>query len=176
MNNVPFTAMLGSILTVVGVALYVYALFDIQARDQRIQIYESEITTKELERKKLDAITNLAEQTEEDRAQIQKYAVPAEGVAELLEIVEGLGASTKADVEIVSVAVKPRVVDERNVFEEVDLAITVQGSFQNVYQTVSLLETLPYPVAITQTRFEVRKDGKARVWSASVMMSVLKLK
>lgn len=176
MKNIPFTLVLGGIITLLGIGLYVAALGDIQGRDQRIQVYEREIQAKEVERKRLEAITNLAEQTEKDRAYIEGYAVPAEGVAQLLESVENLSAVTKATVEIVSVAVKPHLSDDKEKYEEVDLAVTMRGSFQSVYQTFSLLETLPYPVAVKQVRFEVRKDGKKRDWNASAMLSVLKLK
>lgn len=161
-------------MIVLGSGLYVFALFDIQERNQRVHGYENDIRVKEGERERLDAMTNLAEQIGKDRELVEGYSLPSEGVAGLLETVEGLSVMTKSKVEIVSVAVRARPSDVKGEFEEVNLAVTLEGDFQHVYHGLSLLETLPYPVSMNQVRLEARKDGKKTTWTGSAMVSVLK--
>jgi hypothetical protein len=66
--------------------------------------------------------------------------------------------------------------EEKGIFEEVVIALTIVGGFSEVRQAIALIETLPHPVKITQARLEARLDGKKTVWSVPLSLSVLKKK
>lgn len=174
MKNAPFTLLVGILITLLGSSLYTWALFDIQKKNEHIRTYESEVEAQKGESAHLHSLSALLEATKSDRDKLETYILNVDGVATLLEDVESLGAVTKATIEIVSVAVNTIPLDTKGEFEEVSLAITMQGTFSRVYHALSLLEALPYPLKTTYVRLEARKDGKKNSWTASVTLSVLK--
>lgn len=174
MKFISLTVLVGISVAIVAGALYIFALFDMERRIALINTYQAEIVSKEGETSSFARLATLVDETKEDRDRLSTYIVSTDGVVGLLKEIESLASTSRATITIVSVAEEKIPGEERGIFEEVNIAMSVSGSYSEVRHAIALLEVLPYPTKINQIRLESRLEDKKTVWSVPLMLSVLK--
>lgn len=174
MKYISLTVLLGLSVSVVAGALYAFAVYDMERRITLIHEYEQEIASKEGETTSFARLATLVDETKEDRDRVSTYIVSTDGVVALLKEIESLATTSRASIKIASVAEMPIPGDDKEVFEEVVIAMSLTGSYSEVRHAVALLEVLPYPTKISQIRFESRAEGKVTTWTVPLVLSVLK--
>ncbi len=162
-----------SVAIAVGV-LYAVAVYDMERRMTLIDNYQGEIVAKEKETSSFARLATLVTETEDDRERVSAHVVSSDGVVLLLKEIESLAAASQAEIAIISVAERDIPGEEKSRFEEVVIAMSISGEYGAVRRAIALIEALPYPSKITQLRLESRREGKVVVWTAPIMLSVLK--
>ena len=123
---------------------------------------------KDADARKLDTVlTN----TKEDRTALDAFVVSQNGVAELLEQLEKIGAEERAPLSVVSVNLRSKEGVEFHEF--IDITFTVRGSFATVGRVLSRIESFPIPVSISRSYLERETDNR---WVGSFTASVPKIK
>jgi Tfp pilus assembly protein PilO len=174
MKTISITIIVGIGVALVVGSLYVFALYDMERRIALINAYQQEITTREGETSSFARLATLVDETKDDRDRVSTYILSTDGVVALLKEIESLAVGSGAEIKIVSVTEGVIAGEERGLFKEVVIALSIDGSYGAVRHAVALLEALPYATKISQIRMESRQDGKKTVWTVPLVFSVLK--
>lgn len=175
MNSIPFSMILSGIAMLAFGACFGWLYVEIQNKNMAVAEIISEIQSRDGEDIRLEALATLVENTSEERLELDRHFVSSDGVATFLKQVEMLGGETNTKLEIVSVDVKS-LTPEDDLYEGLTVALSAEGSFNQVAELITHIEALPYPVVVGQTRFEVRSGDKGKVWGLTTTFTVLKKK
>lgn len=178
MMNMQFISpslILSLILSVVLAALYGWLYVDIQSKNAASAQVLAEIQARDGEERRLQSLEMLIEQTEEERVRLDQHFVSSEDITQFLEQVEALGVTSGTSLEIVSV-VEAELVPPDEEYNAYVVALSAEGPFSAVSELLARIEGIPYPVQVTQARFEARGLDKKKVWVLSVSFMVLKKK
>ena len=112
--------------------------------------------------------------TQEKQKTLTSYFIDASNIVPFLETVEGYGKTT-------NVATNFDTVDTKKSPDRLDVELTADGSFVNLYRFVALLESAPYEFTITKADihlavplgFQAVGNGPhSGGWEAKIALSV----
>lgn len=164
------------LILVFVIVAYTLLFGEIGATNRAISIKEDSITQASEQELRLDDLLISVEETQEKRDALQKRILTDSGIVAFLEGIESLEAQTGAVVEVRSIE---KEVNENLAFvEELSLDIDVEGSWESVYHTFLLLETLPYKVRITRLQFNksLEAEASAYEWQGDFRLLITKTK
>ncbi len=175
-----------AILTIVTVSFGYYFIYQrsiTQARNaeeaQREVVIETDKKKHEQELLKLYA------DTAEDRELIASYVVPGDGIVDLIEKIEHIGAESGTDFELSGISSDDLSAAAKGKIGHIRAHIETQGPWENVMRALMLIENLPYSVSINNVEisssdaFVKVNDAKAvksRIWNLTFNMEVLMVK
>lgn len=106
----------------------------------------------------------------EERARIQEFVLADEDIIELLSLIERTGREQNVTVTTDSLIVNPR--DE--MFEELNMSLTLTGSFDSVMRMLRILEALPQQSRIPSlTLTKIVEEGQTE-WEGRIELRVTK--
>ena len=165
------------ILTLVFVIVaYIFLFGEIRATNRAISIKEDSISQASEQELRLDDLLVSVEETKEKRDALQKRILTDRSIVAFLEGIESLETQTGVVIEVRSIG---KEVNENSAFvEELSLDINVEGSWEGVYHTFLLLETLPYKVRITRLQFNKALEAEtgAYAWRGDFRLLITKTK
>ncbi len=167
-------AVVCAIASVVGVVFFTYHIFQKEAELYKIG---EEISRAQQNEDAGFAMKKLLLDTADKRAKIDSYFVGADTVVSFIESVEALSVVTKTKVSVNNVAVDKG--SDESLFESLTLTATARGTFQDLYWLLTLIEQMPYQLAITRAAFEQEptlEETKMGTWRLSFVISARKLK
>ncbi len=137
----------------------------------------SVLAESELKEKKRITLLSLEREvlsTESQRNKLDNFFVPDEGRVEFIELVENLAAENSLDIRINSLL--SGKFEEDSPVEKFNFAITLSGSWRNIYNFTITLESAPYQLMIDKFRITKNGDSQSSEWTADLTFNVLKLK
>ncbi|MBI4133001.1 hypothetical protein HY478_00135, partial [Candidatus Uhrbacteria bacterium] len=140
-------ALLGAVLMWGGIAYGLWAINSAQAsREQKI-VEAEQLAIQQSAALRLHA---LARDTKEQREKLEKVA--RMDIVEILDAIEGLARDAKVPVEIGQAHSEPG--SAASPVHAAFFVIQIQGSFAQIFHTVSLLEAIPIPSSVSELDFE----------------------
>ena len=127
----------------------------------------------QVQQEQLQERERIYEENRSEISQLRSYFVRpgTEGSASFLSRVERIGSTTGATVQTKSLS--PESSDDKDDIRSLTSMVVITGSWQEVYQTVALVETLPFDVSIRKAQFTLDNEARAR-WRARLDLDVLK--
>lgn len=178
MSSATKTLIIVTLLFLALVAGLVLAFFHMRSVSNQAVMVEEEAARTEAKQDDFQSIRETLENNRKDIEKIDSYLVPANGVPSFLSRVESLGTTTGAVVTTQSVSTEEapshQQTDE-NITEALNLTVIIEGGWNEVFHTVSLIETLPralYVHAINLSRADT--EAEEQQWKATLKLEVLK--
>jgi hypothetical protein len=131
-----------------ALAAYIGAAYYVNTLEARL--YETKVNTKraEDERRQLDALKKLVEETKEERARLASYIVADQKVINFLAEVEGIAAHKGVKPETRTIATAP--IPNVTLFEDLVVTMNLSGDLAAVKSVIQRIESLPYQLRIEQ--------------------------
>ena len=129
-------------------------------------LHQSRAVQYETERQ-LHALAVLLEGSAGDRAALEQYVLDVDAVPEILGRIESLGARFGVVVSTDSLGSRARTGTE--LFEDLVVTLTLDGTFSNIMTFVSVLETIPFGSEVSA--LSLRRSGGT--WEATLTFIVL---
>lgn len=148
--------LLGGILLTLSSALYGFFWYQISTQSATFADLEAEIARASTLTSDTVALRSLIRDTENDRALLESAFLSDDDLIEFLELIEGLGTTTKTEVTVVSVGTGSAQGGNENQY---NLSISGEGSWSGVYHLFMLIQALPVAVIIDRVRFETTGDA-----------------
>jgi len=120
----------------------------------------------------------LLDSTKEQRAAIETYSLPKEGIVGFIGQLETAAREIGLDLEISSVDVPS---SKGSYLESLSLEIKIDGSWNNVFYFISLLENLPLKIDFQQVNLGKQdakdsQDKETSSWEGIIHITVSKFK
>lgn len=127
----------------------------------------------ETQRQELDSLVKLVEETTSEREELSNYLLSDDEVITFLALIETLGREQDVELKTNSLT----VVDKNGFFEELQLQVSVDGSYDSVLHLLTLFETLPYQSFVSNVSLSRAVDeGFSNAWSGTFRLHVTKFK
>jgi len=158
-------------------ALYALMFVRIESENTEAALLRVVVDAGAEEQAKLESAKEIFALTQKEREELGRYIVSNDAVVDFIEALENLNETTGANVEVVTVNVVPAAIPD-SVTEELALALSVEGTWNQVMHLLSIVETLPYSVRIGNVGLHKigEQKGKTVYWQETVTFSVQKFK
>lgn len=158
------------ILNIAFLSLYVFAYFYIQGKMIAVAEIKQEVNTIREENEQLANLTSVIRQIESDQAQLRSYFVEQNDIIIFLEELESLGDVTGAVVEVKTIE---EIEGDGTYGNQLDLNVTAQGSWEEVYHFLTLLENFPIKLVIDQSEMRTIEAVSTEENPEEIWLSVL---
>lgn len=161
---------LSAITTIVLIFFYVWLFFYIKSLNEKSSILRGDIAVSNGEKTQVLSTKSALVSTEEERVKLSDYFINQNQVVYLIERLESLGKTSGTSLNLTSIDTDKK---QKNLLR---FSLKINGSFENIYYLLSLLESLPYEMNIT--RFSVNKSDdlstkQKSVWDSEVSVELL---
>ena len=159
--------------TVLAVSTAVVTLSYIVVNKAIVTLMEEKQTTALAEQhmRDLSELKRLYDETKEDRENLHTYVLEGDDVIDFLGLVEALGKEQKVELKTETI----RDISNDGKFDDLEIAISVSGSYESIEQILLLFETLPYQSQVT--RLDMARDGDVGAkWSGKFTLKVTRTK
>jgi Tfp pilus assembly protein PilN len=165
-----WTTLLGALLLI---AVYAYLYHMIGTIGQNISLLQSQTQVLETQQSEVDQLKKNLAATQVSQQTLQSYFIDASDIVPFLETLEGYGKNA-------NVVVKYQTVQIAGSPAELEVALTADGSFVDVYRFIASLEAAPYEFSITSATVESQgpnpdpnaKGPQVITWDAAINLSV----
>lgn len=145
----------------------------IKNKNNHISVLQNQVDIEVRKDQRLHSIKQLVADLDKDIKQIDTYFISEDGVVDFLENLEALGSVADVSVGVNSVSIDEST-DTGLPYELLKIDFVARGSWENVMQLISLLETFPLGIVIERMQLEHLSDQSS--WQANIRFTVLKLK
>ena len=171
MNHVTTTLKLffGALLLLLFVVGgYAFMYIQVGVLQERLSGAREEIAILKTMALKKETTEMLLKNTELEREQMLKYFVSREDPTEFLELIESSGRDAGITLDVNSIKV-----DEGGdeLIKHIEISLSVQGEWDNVYHFIYLLEHLPYVSQITRATVTIAKNLENDVWKGIIILT-----
>jgi hypothetical protein len=178
------TTIFMAILVVVIAVVYIVFFISIKNKNESVSLVINEVDIAIEKEVKLKSVKSLIEDIEDEREKLDIYFVDDEEVIDFIENIEDLAGDTGVGVEVMSVDIS----DDRNntpqqnsISELLLLSLKVEGSWDDLFQFILLVEGLPFKIDISKVNIEAiyssgEKKESSGNWKGLLSLGVLKLK
>jgi len=185
MRSLPTVRLLTITASLAGIALMLYAvlLFSINKTRANVETLAEEVATAQAQQSDIAQLQRTADKIAQEQVKLDGFFLAQDDLVGFLETIEGLGVHTGTTVAVDSVAEsKQKITIEGNKQKELDTilrVVSIEGSWAEVFHTVSLIETLPLPITITRADYTITgvntsgEDSETQ-WGAHLTFNVLK--
>lgn len=157
---------------IVGAGIFVHKVSEqkevyVRKEQERLRILELE--------KSIDALTQTLERTRSEREFLLGRILSAEedGVISLLALIGQLGREQGVLLETQSITTEALSSSLADTFEYLSIHFTMTGSYEQVHDTLRVLEHLPYQVVVANARL-TRSNATSAEWTAFVELRFTK--
>ena len=180
-QNIKRILLIMGISTLLALFVYVGFFFHIRVKNRETSVAINEVDLIVQKEIRLRSIQNFIKDTEVERTQLNEYFVGKDAVVDFIEIIEDLSALSGTIMEITSVSVDD-IEGGSSAGELLRLNFEIFGVWRDAFHLLTLVESLPLEVTITQASFKQvsvqREDTKEpeRSWKGTFGLTVVKLK
>jgi hypothetical protein len=144
---------------VLAAGLPIYFYLRIQSARAYVEEVAGEIAQQSHAEQTLALTRQTLTDTERDRAKLDALALPSDGAADFINMVEQQAKRAGVSLEVGNVNATPK----EGMFDSLGLAIKATGSFAATTRFLHLLETLPYASSVTSVVIGTGGE-KAGMW------------
>lgn len=165
---------LSIIFLAVFVFIYTYFFSVMNKKGQSTAVLQSETDRLEAQESQLDQLRINLRTTEADRGKVASYFIGTDNVVPFLETIEDYAKSVGTTVEFDTID----LVKSPN---RLDISLTANGSFINLYRFIALIETAPYEISFNSAEIKLNpgavtdKKNPQSSWEGKVTLSVLSI-
>lgn len=126
---------------------------------------------------KASSLLKTLSMTKDDQVELDRYVIGKDGPVSFVEMLEKLALDRGLELDVSALSVVPD--PQYRYFEKVVLSVETKGSFSKLLSFITLLETLPYKVTMTEFYFDKfsATDKKAgETWRLIFTMEAYKMK
>lgn len=163
--TVALLILLGALIAL-GVLWYL-----ISVSKEAFAVQQKEIAKAHVHERELASLARLVEESEEERTLLASYMLKEEDVIDFLSLLENMAKEQGVVIEIRSLNVGE--IDDS--FEELQVNLTAEGSYEAVHHTLRLLETLAYQSYVGSASIS-RKGNSNAMWLGTFTLHVVKYK
>lgn len=165
------------VATLIAVGIFLFVLKVIKNKNQHTSVALVSLQEKIKDKENATIFASKVEEIKNLREKISEYFVNPENIDVFVSNLEEIGTNLGSTVEVKGIEIPPKVKNT------IIIRLSVGGTFNEVINTVSFLESLPYQVNINQMYInkdvvEELKEGetpKAKTWQADVSFNILSL-
>jgi len=114
----------------------------------------------------------LLESTEEGREEMERYFVSVDDPTQFLNMIDAVAKGVGVNVEAVSVEIvdfeKINKKFPKDLQKKTEVALSVQGEWEDVYHFISLLEFFPYAVTIDRATITHKESSEYEPWEGLI--------
>jgi hypothetical protein len=147
----------------------------INGRNNEALSLKEELDFEIIKEERLRSVKEIVVDVAPQRDEIDSYFVGKDSIVSFIKIVEDLGNLSGVSLEIDSVGVSGLEIGDgvnSEILEQLNLDFTTQGSWQNTFHLIALLESLPYKVSFEELSLEEKVDS----WNGVFGLKVVKFK
>lgn len=155
-------------------ALGVYGALSWIVNSHKAQLHEERLRAAEAEvqARALTALQETVKNSAEDRAKLQGYILSDEAIVDFLSLIERTAKEQGVQLTTNNLTAVP--IDD--VFEELQVTVSIEGSFDGVMRMLRILENIPEQSSLPRVVLTQTEGVGSSVWEASVDIHVTKYK
>lgn len=189
-----FIAAIGAFL--LAAAAYAFILFEVRNSVDAIQEVRANIETEREKSQRRESVRAMFEKTEPERRELEGRLVDDATLVNFFEKLEGLAEEAGVALNIEGIVEDVQLEPNSDVLEWLQMEISAEGGWENVYRFLVFIELLPYETRLDNIRLKNERATRARAlrdgneeriagpieadaaeqWTLSLSVKVLKLK
>ena len=150
------------------VGCFSYILFMININSEKISELEKEKTANALAEDKIEELEVSIKNTNSILLSSEEIWLTEEETPTFLNFIENLGETSGADISIVNIT------DKSSSKEGLGLLLSDNGTFEDVFSTLKLLENIPY--ATDFSKVALHRNAETGLWFADLDFVILSFK
>lgn len=166
-HHTRIVAIISFLLLTGAFAALVGGLFVLEHAERRLQEGKREIAAAQMHEIAMLQLSREFEETALDRAELDAYLLPSDGVVDFLSLIETLGV--RQGVLVTTAALE--VIEEGDIHATLRLEVRASGSHDGVLHVLETLESLPYASHVE--RVDLQTAGASGVWDGVFTAIVL---
>jgi len=181
-HNIKRLFVIMSISTLIVFLVYSFFFLHIRAKNRTLSVFINEVDLILQKETRLRSIQTLIKDIKLDMVQLDTYFVRQDAV-DFIETIEELAAFSGTELEITSVSIDDIKDTESTVGELLRLNLEAAGVWQDIFHLLTLIESLPFKVTVTQanlehvfTRQQEDEETPLSSWKGSFGVTAVKLK
>lgn len=147
---------------------YVFMYSHIGVLQERLLELRGELKMLETLALKKQTTETLLKSTEYERSEILKYFVSTEDPTDFLELIESSGRDAGVVLDVDSIKVEG---SDSETIKRMEISLSVQGGWEEMYHFVFLLEHLPFASHITRATLTVAKNLENSLWKGIILLT-----
>jgi hypothetical protein len=169
------------IISVVGLVLYGVALYFNYHESLKNSNLIRDVEAQADKNDKADTIRRIVLETVDSRSKIDSFFLPKNGVVDFLDKIENMAKAKKLTYKIHSINEEDfdgKTLVGPDYLSIIRITLQVNGSWNNIYNYLLLMESVPYRVDVVGIRITKAENLKndAGKWSGFIDLNILKLK
>lgn len=173
-RNTQIIGGMSALLCIFAIGSFVMITYLVESKKILLEEERMAAAVAKAQYEQLASLVRLVDETAPERTELTSRVLTEEGMVDFLSLVETVAKEQGVKLTTDSLTVK----DVSARFEQLDVQVSFEGSYDAVTHVLRLLEVLPYQSSIASvvvTRTEVTEEG-ADAWNAAVEFSVTKFK
>jgi hypothetical protein len=159
-------------VTILVTGIYIYMHYVVSVSIQRAATARDIVALERANSDREEDVKALHGRTVADRRTLSKFLIPEDRIVEFIESIEALGPQTGSKVTLNISATAPD--KEKGTYGQARATVEAVGSWTSVMRALSLVENLPYGVAVYGVRLDSSVDGtKTRSWRAGFVVDAI---
>lgn len=176
-KNTILVLMISLIATLVAVGIFLFVLKVIKNKNEHTSVALVSLQEKIKDKENATIFVSKVEEIKSLREKIGGYFVNPENIDVFVSNLEEIGTQIGSTVEVKGIEIPPKTKNT------IIIRLSINGTFDKVINTISLLESLPYQININQMYLnkdivEELKEGETpqtQTWQADVSFNILSL-
>lgn len=164
-------------LAVLSVGFFIFFLYLVYQKNSEVSLLSQELEIAAREENSGIAMKRLLTNTNVEREKLDGYFLKSDTIVSFIESIESLSKLAKVDTSVNNVGIDQG--GSKDTFEYVSLSGTAEGSFNNLYWLLSLIESMPMKLEVSKVFVEkMPTDPKSKEakWRMVFIVRALKLK
>lgn len=164
MNSPMTTFMVRLAIAILGLAGYWYWYQTVVDRSAAVITLEQQVALRQESASRAAAVQAVLADIENEEAVVRSYFVSEDRIAAFVDDLQARGRERGAQVKIMSVAVAPA-----SEHAALAIALSIEGSFDQVSRTLGSIEYAPYDLVVTGAAYSRDLNGR---WRADIKLLV----
>lgn len=142
--------------------------------EQKQSLYEARVSAVEadVQARALDALEATVQSSKEDREKLKGYILADEEIIDLLSLIEQTALEQGTTLTTEGLTVEP--IDD--VFEELQISVAIEGSFDGVMRMLRIVELIPEQSSVSHVVIGRTGEEGGDTWEGRVEIRVVKFK
>lgn len=169
------TKIVGSIagvLFLVSLAGFLGLVYMVSYSNMTLHQQKLERAKSQLHQQELASLARLVNETTDERDELSGYVLKNDEVINFLALIETLGDEQGVLFKTTAL----NVADKGGIFEELQVGVSISGTYASVAHVLALFETLPYQSYISSVSLSQNGRETTDAWSAIFLLHVTKYK
>jgi hypothetical protein len=168
--------MLSVVIFLVSLGAYVVATYIVKAKIENAKKAQIDISTEENKKRNEQNLIKIMQETSDSRAKLPSFFVKDENIVGFIEEVEAIGQTSGTELSLSAINAGDMTKLSSGEISTIKARVVVSGSWTGVMRALSLVENMPYRIAVDNVRIDKGGEGKTAVWKMDFDMTALLIK